>query len=119
MGLWNGYTFLEALIPLRFLSSSSFQQDSIQWVYNSIESAQEDLQKSNSKPPGDEVGDAFDCKVEGGFLLFLLICHSSILFQCACVSSQVLNIFYVQATFLNHYHQIDVMSNAYVIIASH
>ncbi|XP_064444312.1 phosphatidylinositol 3,4,5-trisphosphate-dependent Rac exchanger 2 protein isoform X4 [Mirounga angustirostris] len=40
------------------------KQDSIQWVYNSIESAQEDLQKSNSKPPGDEVGDAFDCKVE-------------------------------------------------------
>uniref|UniRef100_A0ABI7WFG9 Phosphatidylinositol-3,4,5-trisphosphate dependent Rac exchange factor 2 n=1 Tax=Felis catus TaxID=9685 RepID=A0ABI7WFG9_FELCA len=40
------------------------KQDSIQWVYNSIESAQEDLQKANSKPPGDEVGDAFDCKVE-------------------------------------------------------
>ncbi|XP_073650580.1 phosphatidylinositol 3,4,5-trisphosphate-dependent Rac exchanger 2 protein isoform X3 [Tursiops truncatus] len=40
------------------------KQDSIQWVYNSIESAQEDLQKSNSKPPGDEAGDAFDCKVE-------------------------------------------------------
>ena len=49
-----------------------FQQDSIQWVYNSLESAQEDLQKSNSKPPGDEAGDAFDCKVEGGFLLFSL-----------------------------------------------
>ncbi|XP_006131552.1 phosphatidylinositol 3,4,5-trisphosphate-dependent Rac exchanger 2 protein isoform X1 [Pelodiscus sinensis] len=40
------------------------QQDSIQWVYNSTESAQEDLQKANSKPPGDEGGDAFDCKVE-------------------------------------------------------
>ncbi|XP_011914078.1 PREDICTED: phosphatidylinositol 3,4,5-trisphosphate-dependent Rac exchanger 2 protein isoform X5 [Cercocebus atys] len=40
------------------------KQDSIQWVYNSIESAQEDLQKSHSKPPGDEAGDAFDCKVE-------------------------------------------------------
>ncbi|XP_027628427.1 phosphatidylinositol 3,4,5-trisphosphate-dependent Rac exchanger 2 protein isoform X1 [Tupaia chinensis] len=40
------------------------KQDSIQWVYNSIESAQEDLQKSNSKPSGDEAGDAFDCKVE-------------------------------------------------------
>ncbi|XP_069321633.1 phosphatidylinositol 3,4,5-trisphosphate-dependent Rac exchanger 2 protein isoform X2 [Eulemur rufifrons] len=40
------------------------KQDSIQWVYNSIESAQEDLQKSNSKAPGDEAGDAFDCKVE-------------------------------------------------------
>uniref|UniRef100_A0A8C3S259 Phosphatidylinositol-3,4,5-trisphosphate dependent Rac exchange factor 2 n=1 Tax=Chelydra serpentina TaxID=8475 RepID=A0A8C3S259_CHESE len=40
------------------------QQDSIQWIYNSIESAQEDLQKANSKPPGDEGGDAFDCKVE-------------------------------------------------------
>nr|XP_012319085.1 phosphatidylinositol 3,4,5-trisphosphate-dependent Rac exchanger 2 protein isoform X3 [Aotus nancymaae] len=40
------------------------KQDSIQWVYNSIESAQEDLQKSHSKRPGDEAGDAFDCKVE-------------------------------------------------------
>ncbi|XP_043339040.1 phosphatidylinositol 3,4,5-trisphosphate-dependent Rac exchanger 2 protein isoform X2 [Cervus canadensis] len=39
------------------------KQDSIQWVYNSVESAQEDLQKSNSKPPGDEAGDSFDCKV--------------------------------------------------------
>uniref|UniRef100_A0A7M4G326 Phosphatidylinositol 3,4,5-trisphosphate-dependent Rac exchanger 2 protein n=1 Tax=Crocodylus porosus TaxID=8502 RepID=A0A7M4G326_CROPO len=40
------------------------QQDSIQWVYNSIESAQEDLQKTNSKPPGGDGGDVFDCKVE-------------------------------------------------------
>ncbi|KAK1332071.1 hypothetical protein QTO34_007756 [Cnephaeus nilssonii] len=40
------------------------KQDSIQWVYNSLESAQEDLQKSNTKPPGDEAGDSFDCKVE-------------------------------------------------------
>uniref|UniRef100_A0A8D0GAU6 Phosphatidylinositol 3,4,5-trisphosphate-dependent Rac exchanger 2 protein n=1 Tax=Sphenodon punctatus TaxID=8508 RepID=A0A8D0GAU6_SPHPU len=40
------------------------QQDSIQWIYNSIESAQEDLQKTNSKPTGDDGGDAFDCKVE-------------------------------------------------------
>uniref|UniRef100_A0A8C0ZPE8 PDZ domain-containing protein n=1 Tax=Castor canadensis TaxID=51338 RepID=A0A8C0ZPE8_CASCN len=40
------------------------KQDSIQWVYNSLESAQEDLQKSVSKPPGDEAGSAFDCKVE-------------------------------------------------------
>ncbi|XP_004697583.2 phosphatidylinositol 3,4,5-trisphosphate-dependent Rac exchanger 2 protein, partial [Echinops telfairi] len=40
------------------------KQDAIQWVYNSIESAQEDLQKSHSKLPGDEAGDAFDCKVE-------------------------------------------------------
>uniref|UniRef100_A0A803SYB2 Phosphatidylinositol 3,4,5-trisphosphate-dependent Rac exchanger 2 protein n=1 Tax=Anolis carolinensis TaxID=28377 RepID=A0A803SYB2_ANOCA len=39
-------------------------QDSIQWVYNSIESAQEDLQKTNSKPLGDDGGYAFDCKVE-------------------------------------------------------
>ncbi|XP_077208324.1 phosphatidylinositol 3,4,5-trisphosphate-dependent Rac exchanger 2 protein isoform X2 [Paroedura picta] len=38
-------------------------QDSIQWVYNSIESAQEELQKTNSKPLGDEE-DALDCKVE-------------------------------------------------------
>ncbi|KAI6074981.1 phosphatidylinositol 3,4,5-trisphosphate-dependent Rac exchanger 2 protein [Aix galericulata] len=40
------------------------QQDSIQWIYNSIESAQEDLQKTNAKPSGDDGGDAFDCKVE-------------------------------------------------------
>ncbi|XP_005150847.1 phosphatidylinositol 3,4,5-trisphosphate-dependent Rac exchanger 2 protein [Melopsittacus undulatus] len=40
------------------------QQDSIQWIYNSIESAQEDLQKTNTKPSGDDGGDAFDCKVE-------------------------------------------------------
>uniref|UniRef100_A0A8D1TB67 Phosphatidylinositol 3,4,5-trisphosphate-dependent Rac exchanger 2 protein n=1 Tax=Sus scrofa TaxID=9823 RepID=A0A8D1TB67_PIG len=43
---------------------------SIQWVYNSVESAQEDLQKSHSRPAGDEAGDAFDCKVEGEFLFF-------------------------------------------------
>uniref|UniRef100_A0A8C8SIL1 Phosphatidylinositol 3,4,5-trisphosphate-dependent Rac exchanger 2 protein n=1 Tax=Pelusios castaneus TaxID=367368 RepID=A0A8C8SIL1_9SAUR len=46
------------------------QQDSIQWVYNSIESAQDDLQKANCKPPGDEAGDAFDCKVEGAIFIF-------------------------------------------------
>uniref|UniRef100_A0A8D1LWW4 Phosphatidylinositol-3,4,5-trisphosphate dependent Rac exchange factor 2 n=1 Tax=Sus scrofa TaxID=9823 RepID=A0A8D1LWW4_PIG len=40
------------------------------WVYNSVESAQEDLQKSHSRPAGDEAGDAFDCKVEGEFLFF-------------------------------------------------
>ncbi|XP_029447296.1 phosphatidylinositol 3,4,5-trisphosphate-dependent Rac exchanger 2 protein [Rhinatrema bivittatum] len=41
------------------------QQDSIQWVYNSVESAQEDLQKTtSSKPPGEDGGDGFDCKVE-------------------------------------------------------
>ncbi|EDM11540.1 DEP domain containing 2 (predicted) [Rattus norvegicus] len=40
------------------------KQDSIQWVYDSLESAQEDIQKSHSKPPGDEAGDVFDCKVE-------------------------------------------------------
>uniref|UniRef100_H3AA93 Phosphatidylinositol-3,4,5-trisphosphate dependent Rac exchange factor 2 n=1 Tax=Latimeria chalumnae TaxID=7897 RepID=H3AA93_LATCH len=34
------------------------------WVYNSIESAQEDLQKNKSKPQGDDGGDAFECKVE-------------------------------------------------------
>ncbi|XP_008853008.1 phosphatidylinositol 3,4,5-trisphosphate-dependent Rac exchanger 2 protein isoform X4 [Nannospalax galili] len=40
------------------------KQDSIQWVYDSIESAQEDLQKSHAKPPEDEAGETFDCKVE-------------------------------------------------------
>lgn len=40
------------------------KQDSIQWVYDSLESAQEDIQKSHPKPPGDEAGDVFDCRVE-------------------------------------------------------
>lgn len=53
----------------------SLQQDSIQWVYNSIESAQEELQKTNSKPLGDEGEDALDCKVEGrkAFCLSVLV----------------------------------------------
>ncbi|CAH6777291.1 unknown_gene_17741 [Phodopus roborovskii] len=40
------------------------KQDSIQWVYDSLENAHEDLQKCSSKSPGDEAEDAFDCKVE-------------------------------------------------------
>ncbi|MGH0159338.1 UNVERIFIED_CONTAM: hypothetical protein FKN15_064277 [Acipenser sinensis] len=40
------------------------QQDSIKWVYNNIESAQEDLQKASLKPPRDGSGDVFECKVE-------------------------------------------------------
>lgn len=41
------------------------QQDTIKWVYNNSESAQEDNQKSNQKPTPQENGDGFDCKVEG------------------------------------------------------
>lgn len=41
------------------------QQDTIKWVYNNSESAQEDNQKSNQKPTPEENGDGFDCKVEG------------------------------------------------------
>lgn len=41
------------------------QQDTIKWVYNNSESAQEDNQKTNQKPTPQENGDGFDCKVEG------------------------------------------------------
>uniref|UniRef100_A0AAQ5YI64 Phosphatidylinositol-3,4,5-trisphosphate-dependent Rac exchange factor 2 n=1 Tax=Amphiprion ocellaris TaxID=80972 RepID=A0AAQ5YI64_AMPOC len=40
------------------------QQDTIKWVYNSSESAQEDNQKTNQKPAPEENGDGFECKVE-------------------------------------------------------
>ncbi|XP_036413863.1 phosphatidylinositol 3,4,5-trisphosphate-dependent Rac exchanger 2 protein [Colossoma macropomum] len=40
------------------------QQDSIKWVYNNNESAQEDHQKTNQKPSSEENGDVFECKVE-------------------------------------------------------
>ena len=70
--LYSGLFQETLILNTSEVSFLHFQQDSIQWVYNSVESAQEDLQKSNSKPPGDEAGDSFDCKVEGGFLLLLL-----------------------------------------------
>ena len=41
------------------------QQDTIKWVYNNSESAQEDNQKTNQKPTPEENGDGFECKVEG------------------------------------------------------
>uniref|UniRef100_A0A3B4CPD1 Phosphatidylinositol 3,4,5-trisphosphate-dependent Rac exchanger 2 protein n=1 Tax=Pygocentrus nattereri TaxID=42514 RepID=A0A3B4CPD1_PYGNA len=40
------------------------QQDSIKWVYNNNESAQEDHQKANQKPSSEENGEVFECKVE-------------------------------------------------------
>uniref|UniRef100_A0A672KEW5 Phosphatidylinositol 3,4,5-trisphosphate-dependent Rac exchanger 2 protein n=1 Tax=Sinocyclocheilus grahami TaxID=75366 RepID=A0A672KEW5_SINGR len=40
------------------------QQDSIKWVYNNSESAQEDHQRTNQKPAAGENGDVFECKVE-------------------------------------------------------
>uniref|UniRef100_A0A8D3BTW5 Phosphatidylinositol-3,4,5-trisphosphate dependent Rac exchange factor 2 n=1 Tax=Scophthalmus maximus TaxID=52904 RepID=A0A8D3BTW5_SCOMX len=40
------------------------QQDTIKWVYNNSESAQEDKQKTNQKPTAEENGDGFECKVE-------------------------------------------------------
>ncbi|KAG7488602.1 hypothetical protein MATL_G00035560 [Megalops atlanticus] len=40
------------------------QQDSIKWVYNNSESAQEDHQKANQTPSAEENGDVFECKVE-------------------------------------------------------
>lgn len=48
-----------------FNVSSSLQQDTIKWVYNTSESAQEDNQKTNQKPTTEENGDGFECKVEG------------------------------------------------------
>lgn len=85
------------LISILISSSESasfphFQQDSIQWVYDSLESAHEDLHKSHLKPSGDEAGEAFDCKVEGGLLFFFSSCAYSYLFHsvCLCLCSQVL-----------------------------
>lgn len=43
------------------------QQDTIKWVYNNSESAQEDNQKTNQKPTTEENGDGFECKVEGDY----------------------------------------------------
>uniref|UniRef100_A0AAX7V0M6 Phosphatidylinositol 3,4,5-trisphosphate-dependent Rac exchanger 2 protein n=1 Tax=Astatotilapia calliptera TaxID=8154 RepID=A0AAX7V0M6_ASTCA len=40
------------------------QQDTIKWVYNSSENAQEDNQKTNQKPIPEKNGDGFECKVE-------------------------------------------------------
>ncbi|CAL8294989.1 unnamed protein product [Lota lota] len=40
------------------------QQDTIKWVYNNNESAQEDERKSNQKRSTEENGDGFECKVE-------------------------------------------------------
>ncbi|KAK3515528.1 hypothetical protein QTP70_024230, partial [Hemibagrus guttatus] len=40
------------------------QQDSIKWVYNNSESAQEDHQKAIQKPSAEENGEVFECKVE-------------------------------------------------------
>uniref|UniRef100_A0A8B9LTI8 Phosphatidylinositol-3,4,5-trisphosphate-dependent Rac exchange factor 2 n=1 Tax=Astyanax mexicanus TaxID=7994 RepID=A0A8B9LTI8_ASTMX len=42
----------------------SILQDSIKWVYNNNESAQEEHQKANQKPSSEENGEVFDCKVE-------------------------------------------------------
>uniref|UniRef100_A0A7N6A4Y7 Phosphatidylinositol 3,4,5-trisphosphate-dependent Rac exchanger 2 protein n=1 Tax=Anabas testudineus TaxID=64144 RepID=A0A7N6A4Y7_ANATE len=38
-------------------------QDTIKWVYNNSESAQEDNQKTNQKPTTEENGDGFECKI--------------------------------------------------------
>uniref|UniRef100_A0A8C9T010 Phosphatidylinositol 3,4,5-trisphosphate-dependent Rac exchanger 2 protein n=1 Tax=Scleropages formosus TaxID=113540 RepID=A0A8C9T010_SCLFO len=40
------------------------QQDSIKWVYNNSESAQEDRQKASQKASVEENGEVFECKVE-------------------------------------------------------
>lgn len=49
----------------RLFCCSLLQQDSIKWVYNNSESAQEDHQRTNQKPAAGENGDVFECKVEG------------------------------------------------------
>lgn len=85
---------LICILVSSFESSSfpHFQQDSIQWFYDSLESAHEDLHKSHLKPSGDEAGEAFDCKVEGGLLFSLSSCTYPRLFHsaCLCLCSQVL-----------------------------
>ncbi|KAG7225070.1 hypothetical protein INR49_014526 [Caranx melampygus] len=48
------------------------QQDTIKWVYNNSESAQEDNQKTNQKPTTEENGDGFECKVEAGIKCHVL-----------------------------------------------
>uniref|UniRef100_A0A3B3S0B6 Phosphatidylinositol-3,4,5-trisphosphate dependent Rac exchange factor 2 n=1 Tax=Paramormyrops kingsleyae TaxID=1676925 RepID=A0A3B3S0B6_9TELE len=40
------------------------QQDTIKWVYNNSESAQEDHQRAKQKPSTEENGEVFECKVE-------------------------------------------------------
>ncbi|XP_062841329.1 phosphatidylinositol 3,4,5-trisphosphate-dependent Rac exchanger 2 protein [Trichomycterus rosablanca] len=40
------------------------QQDSIKWVYNNSESAQQEHQRGSRKPNAQENGGGFDCKVE-------------------------------------------------------
>uniref|UniRef100_A0A672QUA2 Phosphatidylinositol-3,4,5-trisphosphate dependent Rac exchange factor 2 n=1 Tax=Sinocyclocheilus grahami TaxID=75366 RepID=A0A672QUA2_SINGR len=49
------------------------QQDSIKWVYNNSESAQEDHKRTNQKPAAGENGDVFECKVEGAFNTIAII----------------------------------------------
>uniref|UniRef100_A0A8C2D5H7 Phosphatidylinositol-3,4,5-trisphosphate-dependent Rac exchange factor 2 n=1 Tax=Cyprinus carpio TaxID=7962 RepID=A0A8C2D5H7_CYPCA len=51
-------------VCLNRFCSFLLQQDSIKWVYNNSESAQEDHQRTNQKPTAGENGDVFECKVE-------------------------------------------------------
>ena len=52
-------------LQLEPLCCVPMQQDTIKWVYNNSESAQEDNQKTNRNPAPQENGDGFECKVEG------------------------------------------------------
>ena len=63
----------------------SMQQDTIKWVYNNNESAQEDERKSNQKRSAEENEDGFECKVEGdarclAVSLFLPLSADSLLY---------------------------------------
>lgn len=52
------------------------QQDTIKWVYNNSESAQEDNQKTNQKPALEENGEGFECQVEGDHTHTFIQSHS-------------------------------------------
>lgn len=60
MSLYVPYKILNGILCWLFV-----QQDTIKWVYNNSESAQEDNQKTNQKPTPEQNGDGFECKVEG------------------------------------------------------
>jgi len=68
MGVCNQLAILVLKASLKRLFCSLLQQDSIKWVYNNSESAQEDHQRTNQKPAAGENGDVFECKVEGAVL---------------------------------------------------
>lgn len=60
----------------KILYCNPMQQDTIKWVYNNSESAQEDNQKTNQKPALEENGEGFECQVEGDHTHTFIRSHS-------------------------------------------